>query len=61
MNKGLIGTAAAIAAVLLTLAGCSRLDVVGSTAVTTFGTLMEKEAGNVKLDADTGRWGLVSP
>jgi hypothetical protein len=50
-----------IAAALLTLAGCSRLDVVGSAAVTTFGTLMEAEAGNVNQDAASGRWNLVSP
>jgi hypothetical protein len=61
MKTGLIGAIGVIAAVVLTFAGCSRLDVVGSTAVTTFGTLMEKEAGSVQLDADSGRWLLTSP
>ncbi|MGA2478977.1 MAG: hypothetical protein ABSG63_09555 [Spirochaetia bacterium] len=58
MKTGLIG---AIAAVALTLAGCSRLDVVGSKAITTFGALMEKEAGSVTCDAASGRWSLASP
>ena len=61
MKTGLIGAIGAIAAIVLTLAGCSRLDVVGSTAVSTFGTLMERESGNVTLDAASGRWALSSP
>jgi hypothetical protein len=61
MKTGLIGAIGAIAAIVLTLAGCSGLDVVGSKAITTFGTLMEKEAGSVQLDADSGRWALASP
>jgi hypothetical protein len=61
MKTGLIGAIGAIAAVVLTFAGCSRLDVVGSKAITTFGTLMEKETGSVKLDAGSGRWSLAAP
>ena len=61
MKTGLIGTIGAIAAVVITLAGCSALDVVGSTAVATFATLMETEAGNVRQDAASGRWTLASP
>jgi hypothetical protein len=61
MKTGSIGAIAAIAAVVLILAGCSGLDVVGSKAITTFGTLMEKEAGSVTRDADSGRWVLASP
>jgi hypothetical protein len=61
MKTGIIGTVGALAAAALMLAGCSRLDVVGNTAVTTFATLMETEAGNVTRDTETGRWVLVSP
>jgi hypothetical protein len=52
---------AAAAAVLLALAGCSAVDVVGSTAVTTFKTLLDKVQGSVALDAAANRWVLTSP
>jgi hypothetical protein len=61
MNKVSALMAAAAAAIVLTLAGCSRLDVVGSTAVTTFGTLLDRQAAHVRMDADSGRWALTSP
>ena len=48
MKTGSIGAIGTVAAVVLTLAGCSGLDVVGSKAITTFGTLMEKEATHVQ-------------
>ena len=61
MKTVLIGSIGALAAVVLTLAGCSRLDVVGSTAVSTFAVLMDKESGNVTREAASGRWALASP
>jgi hypothetical protein len=61
MKRTLIGITAAAALAALALAGCSRLDVVGTTAVSTFATLVEKQAAHVRLDADSGRWFLTSP
>ncbi len=51
--------AAAAAAALL--AGCTALDVVGQTAITTFKTLASKEASAIARDEATGRWVLTSP
>jgi hypothetical protein len=47
---------ALIAAAALIVAGCSALDVVGKTAITTFQTLLETTAGSVAIDAATNRW-----
>ncbi len=52
---------AVLAAAALVLAGCSALDVVGKTAVTTFKALADKEASAIALDGATGRWVLTSP
>jgi hypothetical protein len=51
---------ALIAAAALIVAGCSALDVVGKTAITTFQTLLETTAGSVAIDAATNRWVLPS-
>lgn len=51
----------AAAAVAVALAGCTALDVVGTTAVTTFKALVEKEASAISRDSATGRWVLASP
>lgn len=48
-------------AALLTLAGCSGLDVVGRTAVTTFSRLMDAQQASVAFDGAVGRWVLTSP
>jgi len=61
MKTGFIGTIGALAAVVIALAGCSALDVVGTNAISTFGTLMETEKGNVTQDTASGRWTLASP
>ncbi len=45
----------------LLLAGCSSLDVVGRTAVTTFEKLMSVEKEKVAFDQGEGRWVLDSP
>ena len=52
--------AAILAAAALFIAGCSALDVVGRTAVTTFQALTEKSRGNIAFDAATSRWVLAS-
>jgi hypothetical protein len=51
----------AAAAAALLLAGCSALDVVATTAVSTFRTLAAKEAAAIGRDETTGRWVLSSP
>jgi len=56
-----IAPLAALAALSLIFAGCSALDVVGKTAITTFQVLMDKERGSVALDPATNRWVLTSP
>ncbi len=45
----------------LLLAGCSALDVVGKTAVSTFQALLERSSGSVALDEQLNRWVLSSP
>jgi len=52
---------AALAAAAIALTGCSALDVVGKTAVTTFQALMDREGPNVSREELTGRWVLTSP
>lgn len=51
---------ALLAAAALVVAGCSALDVVGKTAVTTFKTLLDTTAGSVAIDGATNRWVLTS-
>ena len=45
----------------LALLGCKALDVVGTTAITTFGALVEKEKGSIALDSSTRSWVLTAP
>jgi hypothetical protein len=52
---------AALAAALLLLAGCSAIDVVGTSAVTTFTALLSAEEGKVAMDTASRRWVLTSP
>jgi hypothetical protein len=42
------------------LAGCSAIDVVGRTAISTFQALMDATSGSVALDAAANRWVLTS-
>ncbi len=50
-----------LAAAVLGLAGCSALDVVGKTSVTTFQALTEESRGSIAFDATANRWVLASP
>jgi hypothetical protein len=61
ITRKALQAALAAAAVAVVLAGCTALDVVGTTAVTTFKALVEKEASAISLDSATGRWALASP
>jgi hypothetical protein len=49
-----------LAAAGIVLASCSALDVVGSTAISTFRTLLDTTPGSVALDIATNRWVLTS-
>jgi hypothetical protein len=52
---------AAVAAALGFLSGCSALDVVGRTAVTTYRALLEAVPDGPALDGSTGRFYVQSP
>ena len=60
-RKQALPAIAAAAALALLLAGCSALDVVGKTAISTFQVLLERTSGSVALEAATNRWVLSSP
>jgi len=48
-------------AAAVALLGCRALDVVGTSAVTTFGVLVEKEKLSIALDSSSRSWVLTSP
>ena len=43
------------------VAGCRSLDVVGQTAITTFGALVEQEQASVQADETGAAWVLTAP
>lgn len=45
----------------LAILGCRALDVVGTTAISTFGALAEKEKGSIALDSTSTSWVLTAP
>jgi hypothetical protein len=60
MRSRALAPLAAMAAALLLVAGCSAIDVVGTTAVATFQTLLDTVKGSVVMDAPANRWVLTS-
>ena len=50
-----------LAAAALLAAGCTALDVVGRTAVSTFQALLEAEPGSVSRNGTQNRWVFTSP
>lgn len=57
----LLTALAAIVTSAVVLTGCTALDVVGRTAVTTFKAVAEREASSIARDESTGRWVLSTP
>lgn len=51
----------AAAAAALSLAGCSAVDVVGNTAVTTFQAFLDASKGAVTLNGPSNRWVYGAP
>jgi hypothetical protein len=57
----LLAALAAVVTAAVVLSGCTALDVVGRTAVTTFKTLAEREASSITRAEPAGRWVFSSP
>lgn len=60
-TRSALQSSLAAAALTIALAGCTALDVVGTSAVTTFKALVEKAGPAISRDSATGMWVLASP